>query len=288
MHALWVLLVFVGTLLLSGQSLLAAARGTELALQGICATTQNADPRRPDDRGVSTVSCPGESQSPLEFNYPDGVAEACLYIDNMTGRDGRSERSFFVPLKTSEEWSKFKQSVASGALRSSVALSYGCRSKTVSGPCGGVATLRAGRNGSSQTVSLTAQMSATYTCSAVSGCGTWKLTSGGAGSCSPALTCTATMWSYLYSDACSQACTQVNHGVDNCGVAYTTVDSCNDGRCAAAPVTGDQPPSCGGYGSCAIGIIGGTTVIGSGPGQYMMYWYCLNNAQTASCQYGPY
>ena len=84
--------------------------------------------------------------------------------------------SFFVPLNTAEEWQSFKASAQTGTLSNSVQLVYGCNAERVPSPCGGTVSVPVKRNGQTATAIVTPQMTATYTCTALTGCGTWNLT----------------------------------------------------------------------------------------------------------------
>ena len=146
-----------------------------LPLQGNCDAAGQSD-ERGQGMAVSTIACPGESNVALSFSYSSGANESCLYIDNDTAGFGHRPVSFFVPLNTAEEWQSFKTSAQSGTLSNSVQLVYGCNAERVPSPCGGTVSVPVKRNGQTATVIVTPQMTATYTCTALTGCGTWNLT----------------------------------------------------------------------------------------------------------------
>jgi hypothetical protein len=242
----------------------------------------------PIDPTVSLWSCPGNSAASLDFQYQGGQREACLYIDNLT-----TTKTYFVPLRTYNEWDKFKMATrpgSAGSLYGKVQITYGCLAQTVSDTCGKTVSLPKDRNGAQKLVTLSGGKRLTFTCSAPSQCGGWSLTSS-TGQCTT-----------------NGACGAADGGMFS---AQPSSDLCSAGTAQNVSGSGPWSWTCAGSGggtnaSCstlafptngACGIDNGKTlsnapvnlcvsgtpsaVSGSGPWS----WTCLgsNSGTTASC-----
>lgn len=234
----------------------------------------------------STVACPGRSTAPLTFAFGQDGGESCLYIDNM----GRQPVSYLVPLKTQEEWIAFKNSAKNGTLSDSVELVYGCSAQTAQTPCGTSVQLSSGRHNDTQTVSVTADATATFTCVATNSCGQWSYTSL-AGSCPVNGSCgganNAVYRTVPTTDLCASGTASSVAGTGpwtwTCAGLYSgTTASCSarrsvDGGCGTS--NGARLDSAPTSGLCVAG--NASAVTGTGPWS----WTCSgsNGGTTASC-----
>lgn len=152
-----------------------------LALQGACDKEKIGD-EVDREWTNSVVSCPGTSNKQLNFAYPAGLTESCVYIDNA------SPSSYFVPMRTQEEWQKFKEATATGkSLAEQVSITYGCAATARADSCNNQFEIPEGRNGAEYVArSSNGSTTTTFVCQATSGCGQWVQvsTSGTCSSCS--------------------------------------------------------------------------------------------------------
>ncbi|RTL71928.1 MAG: hypothetical protein EKK41_07370 [Hyphomicrobiales bacterium] len=146
-------------------------RSGTLPLMGNCLTSGLSFDPRSNSEAISTIACSGRAAAPIALSFSGGETDQCVYIDNADPKNS----AYFVPVRTLEEWTAFKQATRSGSLHDLVTVTYGCEATTIIDSCGKVQALPLGRHGDVQNLISLHTKALSYQCVAVDGCGTWSL-----------------------------------------------------------------------------------------------------------------